>query len=481
MCVPNWNGEIVFNRSMPDSAVFDALPDWVWILKADGTMLAVNDAALAGTGATRETLVGQPVFSLLFEPKRDHERLLKFGQKALTEGATYLRATMRGPKNAPAEVEMHAAPVDFHGERAVLVVARDVGAQIREERLARTLYEAFRRSSDVMFYSDRNGIILDVNEAFLRIYGYTRAEALGQSPRILRSRHSTKTMYEKMWSSILTAGYWRGHIVNRAKDGREIPLVLTITAVRDPQGDVIGYISNGVDMTEQTALQSRVAHAEALAAIGEMAAVVAHEIRNPLGSIVMAAKQLGSGGLSPEDAVVVKGVIETESRRLSDALTNFLNYARPRELKLEIADFNSVVDEVVRMLQSNSELLGGVAIEVSLDDGLTPMRLDADQLRQVVWNLTLNAIQAMSGGGRMTVSTGRDGAFAFLRVADTGPGIPEASRALLFRPFYTTKQQGTGLGLAVADRIVKAHGGTIAVDTGPQGTAFTILIPSGEL
>lgn len=470
------------NPLMPlvgDRAIFDALPDLIWIRNADGVIVDVNETVLQRLGYSRAEVVGRHISHLYYDAERDAAAGVRYANRVIRDGRGFFRVTVKEKSGRPVDLELHGKRLDAEGGPYIMSVGRDIGEHLREERLARTLSEAFRRSNDVMFYSDRNGVILDVNEAFVRTYGWTREEAVGQSPRILRSRHSTKAMYERMWSSIVGDGYWRGQIVNRTKDGREIPLVLTITAVRDGAGEILGYISNGVDMSEQTALQARVAHAEALAAIGEMAAVVAHEIRNPLGSIVMASKQLAGGALSPEDKATVVGVLDSESRRLSESLTNFLNYSRPRELKLGIADVNALVDDVVRMIQANAELMGEVKISLSLSDALKPLRVDADQLRQVVWNLALNALQAMGGRGKLGVETATERGWALLRISDSGPGISEAVRGTLFRPFSTTKQKGTGLGLAIADRIVKAHGGRIEVETGSAGTAFTINLPTG--
>ena len=329
-----------------------------------------------------------------------------------------------------------------------------------------------------MFYTDRNGTILDVNEAFTKHYGWTREQAIGSNPSILRSRHSTDELYKRMWKAIGTEGHWRGEMINKTKDGRELPLILTITAVRDPASGIAGYISNAIDMAEHMALRARVADSEALASVGEMAAVVAHEIRNPLGSIVMAAKELASGELNKDDCEMVTRVLRHESERLNEALTNFLAFARPRELKLARFDLNGLVAEVLRAIAANPELSGGVEIRNALSDDLKPVQIDADQLRQVVWNLLINALQAMAGKGRLTVSTGRRADRAFFSVKDTGPGILPEARAKLFKPFQTTKQKGTGLGLAVADRVVKAHGGEIAVESGSGGTTFTVLLPS---
>jgi two-component system, cell cycle sensor histidine kinase and response regulator CckA len=351
----------------------------------------------------------------------------------------------------------------------------------KEGRRALALYEAFKRSNDVMFYCDRDGVIQDVNEAFTRHYGYTRQEAIGKNPRILKSRHSTPELYRRMWASIQdpAKGSWHGQMINRAKDGREVPVILTITAVKDDARKVVGYISNAMDLTEQVALQERVAHSEALATIGEMAAVVAHEIRNPLGSIMMAAKQLAVDSLGAEDRALVLRVMRGESQRLNEALTNFLSFARPREVKLEHGDLNALVSDVAGMVRSNPDLVRSIKVKLSLTASLTPFPMDPDQIRQVVWNIVINAVQAMGERGVLRAATGREAGDAYLRIEDTGPGIPPASLSLIFKPFHTTKHQGTGLGLAIAARIVKAHGGRIDVESKPgKGTAFTVRLPA---
>lgn len=477
---------ILFNKGMRRKAVklgtagvdwFNALPDWATLLDLDGTILAVNDAVVERRAYARKDLVGRAIADFCYD-ERSEPVLREWLARLPQGGSPFLVATMRDKDGKPVEVEHHGKVVALGRKKAVLVLARDVGAQRRDQRLALTLYEAFRRSNDVMFYTDRNGTILDVNEAFAKHYGWPREEAVGQNPRILRSRHSSDELYKRMWGSILSAGFWRGEMINKTRDGREIPLILTITAVRDEAGEIVGYISNAIDMAEHMALRARVADSEALASVGEMAAVVAHEIRNPLGSIVMAAKELAAGELPDADREVVMRVLRHESERLNEALSNFLAFARPRELKLARTDLNALIGEVVRAVESNPEISAGVKIRGELAPELKTIQIDADQIRQVVWNLVINALQALDGKGRLTVRTGRRDGRAFFAVSDTGPGIPEKARAALFKPFQTTKQKGTGLGLAVADRVVKAHGGEIVVDTGSGGTTFTVLLPS---
>jgi len=233
-----------------------------------------------------------------------------------------------------------------------------------------------------------------------------------------------------------------------------------------------------VDITERRELQRQLTKSEALAAVGAMSAVLAHEIRNPLSSIVMAARSLGQGDLSGEDLSTVVVVLSKESERLNRTLTEFLQYSRPREVKRELSDLNRQVSEIVSALGADKELASRVRIDVSLDPRLAAFPYDADQIRQVLWNLMLNGIQAMNGQGRLKVATGVEDGDAAFTVADSGPGIDAESIDRIFEPFFTTKKQGSGLGLAIAQRIVAAHGGRILAENVPSGGArFRILFP----
>ncbi|MHB2026007.1 MAG: two-component system sensor histidine kinase NtrB [Elusimicrobiota bacterium] len=349
------------------------------------------------------------------------------------------------------------------------------------ERRALALYQAFKQSSDVMFYTDQNGAILEVNDAFTKSYGYTAQEALGKTPRLFRSKKSDGALYEQLWSDLLLRGHWHGRIINRSKAGREIPVHLAITAVKNESGHVIGYISSALDMSSQEALQNRLTRLESMAGIGEMAAVMAHEIRNPLSSIVMATKQLSSDILSAEDRAMVISVLQEEGRRLGGLLDHFLAYARPREPRPSLNDLNALLMDICRAVQSNADLVGTVRIKTVLDGNLKPFPFDAEQMRQVAWNLLINGLQAMEGRGDILLETGLSGTSAFFRVKDSGPGVQPEARDCLFKPFYTTKNRGSGLGLATADRIIRAHHGKINVESAPgYGASFTVLIPITE-
>jgi two-component system sensor histidine kinase HydH len=248
-------------------------------------------------------------------------------------------------------------------------------------------------------------------------------------------------------------------------------------------------LSIGVTL-QNSQVYERMKERDRLAALGQMAAGLAHEIRNPLGAIKGAAQLLqpsaaGHTGVDPAGTKEFLSIIVEEVNRLNKIVSQFLDYARPYRGEQEPLDVNDVVRKTLQLLAKEAE---GKGMEVvpSLVDGLPPVRADAEQLVQVFLNLSLNALQAMPDGGRLFVSsairraTRRGAAAAFLEVRfrDTGVGIPPSDLRNLFIPFFTTKEKGTGLGLPISQRIIENHGGTIEVRSqAGMGATFTVLLP----
>jgi two-component system sensor histidine kinase HydH len=247
---------------------------------------------------------------------------------------------------------------------------------------------------------------------------------------------------------------------------------------------------------QNSKLYERMKERDRLAALGEMAAGLAHEIRNPLGAIKGAAQLLtppaGDGGV-PAEAREFLGIIVEEANRLNRVVSQFLDYARPYRGEPQPLDVNEVVRKSAQLmtppplpLDGNGEAHPPVEVHLQLGDELPRARADAEQLRQVFLNLAINGVQAMPAGGKLTISTalrkgGRRGApaqFLEVRFRDTGVGIPPAELKNLFIPFYTTKEKGTGLGLPISQRIIENHGGTIEVRSRVGvGSTFTVVLP----
>lgn len=238
---------------------------------------------------------------------------------------------------------------------------------------------------------------------------------------------------------------------------------------------------------ENSKIYDRMRERDRLAALGEMAAGLAHEIRNPLGAIKGAAQCLDPKRLPGEDGEFLEVIVD-EVNRLNGVVTAFLDYARPLKQNFGPTDLNEVVSRTMRLIQN--EIPAAIETQVELMMELPRVDGDAEQLKQVLINLVQNAIQAIgTGPGRIEIRTMRgdlrgSSDAVEVRVQDSGPGIPPEQQPHIFVPFFTTKEKGTGLGLAICQRIVKSHGGTIGVASRPgEGTAFVLRfpVPAGAL
>jgi two-component system sensor histidine kinase HydH len=232
------------------------------------------------------------------------------------------------------------------------------------------------------------------------------------------------------------------------------------------------------DLGEVRRLQEEIHRKEKLAAIGSLAAGVAHEIRNPLSSIKGLASYFGNKFDEGSEDKQAAEVMSQEVDRLNRVISELLDFARPTELRLKPCDINEVIDHSVRLVQQDSKAKN-VEIHWSGSEKLPPVLLDADRFSQSLLNLYLNAIQAMDEGGVLSVrSTLGTNNHVQVEVADTGKGITPSDLDKIFDPYFTTKSAGTGLGLAIVHKIVEAHHGQIKVKSTPgQGAAFIITIP----
>lgn len=220
----------------------------------------------------------------------------------------------------------------------------------------------------------------------------------------------------------------------------------------------------------------QIKRADRLSAIGELSASLAHEIRNPLASIGGAAEILDERS-SAEEIREFRGIILKECRRLNRLLSSLLDFARPRQPQLRQVELGRVFDSVVN-LWGHTAGKCGVAISQEIEPGLPRLTCDSEQLTQVILNLVINATQAMADGGRIVMAARRQGPNTRIEVRDQGAGIPEEDLDKIFNPFYTTKEDGTGLGLSVVHQIVTQHGGRVSVERNPDGgMTFALLFP----
>ncbi len=306
---------------------------------------------------------------------------------------------------------------------------------------------------------DAAGRITFLNRAGELLTGLTAAEVRGQPvARLFAGFAETSGRNETVWI---------------APSGRRRILGFTRFPLSGARGGTRGHAVIFQDLTELRAMEEAVRRSERLADLGQVAAGLAHELRNPLASMSGCVELLqGAPGLGPDEARLL-GIVLKEAARLNQLVTRFLAWSRPATPRLSPTDLAQVAGEVADAIQQDP-----AAARVALRRDLQPavIQADPDQLRQVLWNLLLNAVQALGpSGGTIRLGCAPDGDGARLTVADDGPGIAHEDLDRLFSPFFSRKPGGTGLGLATVHQLVEAHGGEVRVEpVEPHGARFVV-------
>jgi two-component system sensor histidine kinase PilS (NtrC family) len=263
-------------------------------------------------------------------------------------------------------------------------------------------------------------------------------------------------------------------------NGEKIRLGLSISPLKDHRGNKVGHIIIFQDLTLIKEMEESMRRSEKLATIGQLAAGIAHEIRNPLASISGAIQLLKEEKEGGESTQRLMEIILAESGRLNRLITDFLLYAQPPKLNKKKVDIGALVDSTLEVFSRSPQWTKGIKLAKIMEPNIT-ITADPQQLEQVLWNLFINALDAMEGKGMLEVKVHKDGGgqTVTLTVSDTGKGISAKDINNIFDPFFTTKEGGSGLGLSIVHKIVEIHRGNIAVESrSDRGTTFTLTFPA---
>jgi two-component system, NtrC family, sensor histidine kinase PilS len=341
--------------------------------------------------------------------------------------------------------------------------------------------------SSGVFTADARGAITSFNPAAQEVTGYGLDQVIGRSWQELFSWHPPQASDGDKES--LPPAMTRFEVeCKSAKDSRLV-LGMTVSPLHE-QGERAGLVGVFKDLTQIRDMEEEMRRKEWLANLGEMSAGMAHEIRNPLGALAGAMQMLRKDAAADEIDCRLMDIAIREATRLDAIITEFLQYARPPALNLVEHDMNKILAETLDLVQHEARTRKSITIVTSMAGGSLLAQVDQDQMRQVFWNLATNAFDAMPAGGQLTITTscrhvdagGRKGDVAEIAFQDTGEGIAKENLDKIFLPFFTTKKQGSGLGLAAVHRIVDLHGGWIKVESQlQQGTRFVVCMPrSGD-
>lgn len=398
--------------------------------------------------------------------------MIGFSLMALGEAGSWLP-----PFGQQAVITMPAAlsTVGLHSVAFLFtaLLARRLAVQIQAGRQElHDLGELYQRIVDNvssgLLTVDTRGEITSFNAEAERITGYFSSEVIGLP-------------VSRLFPTLPVDGdRTRLQVRLRGSKGPDAHLGMSISALRDSRGEEVGAILVFQDLTQIVEMEEQLRRSERLGAVGQLAAGMAHEIRNPLaslsGAVELLLADLPSDGPS---AGRLTQIVRRETERLDRLVSDFLSYARPGEGRIERVPLGELMDEICQLLAAGEH--AEIQLVVEIPDGLCATG-DPDQLREVFWNLVLNAVQSEPRDGRVLVRGAEvdteSGTAVRIEVIDRGGGIDPEILERVFEPFFTTRPKGTGLGLATVHRVVEAHGGELSVSSPPgEGTTVRVLLP----
>jgi len=472
--------------------------DFMSIISRGFRYEAVNEAYCRATGNKREDVIGRTVDELWGE--ETFRNTIKNHLEACFTGRVvqYEEWFQFGGRSRRC---FHVSYYPYRDEEGVVthavVISHDITERVRAEEERTLLVSAVDQAAESILITDAEGTIQYVNPFTERVTGYTRAELIGQNPRLLKSGRQDGKFYEHFWRTIEGGDVWRGHFVNKTKEGNFFEEEAVVFPVRDASGEVVNYVAVKRDVSEQMALEDQLRQAQKMEAIGQLAGGVAHDFNNLL-MIIM------NGALFVKDALPPTSTgqgdladVINAGKRASALTRQLLAFSRRQTLVPQVTDLNGVVVGVEKML---TRLIGeNIVLTTKIDETPCMAEVDVGQVEQVIVNMVVNARDAMPDGGRITVETmhatrsqedvkrflqvaepANAGRYVGFAVSDTGEGMDKETMSHIFEPFFTTKElgRGTGLGLSTVYGIVKQHGGHVSVYSEQGlGTTFKVYLP----
>jgi PAS domain S-box-containing protein len=479
-------------------AIFDRSVQFMGLMTTDGRILEVNKTALDFAAVADSAIRGKFFWQT---PWWSHSptlrNRLKIAVKKAAKGEwVQFEATHPAVDGSLHYIDFSIKPVWDDAGKVILLIpeGRDITERKRAEEENARLATAIEQSAEAIFITDTNFIIRYLNPAFERMSGYTRDEVVGRHTRILET--GTNEPYLVIMDTLVTGGTWSGRLLYKRKDNSIYEAEMTASPVRDRSGKIINYVTIHRDITREVKLEKELRQAHKMEAIGTLAGGIAHDFNNIL-TAIQGHTQLAHLKLSAKSPIAYSlEQVLTSCSRAKDLVQQILAFSRQTEHEKKPVQLVSVVNEVLTLLRSSLPTTIEIRRGIELKPEQSVILADSTQIHQVVMNLSTNAAHAIgTGGGVLGIGLSQAkidesmvsqypdlhfGSYLRLTVEDTGCGVDPAIIERIFDPYFTTKLpgQGTGMGLAVTQGIVKAHKGAITVSSEPGvGTTFSVYFP----
>ena len=453
--------------------------DIIFTLKADGTIASVSPAFETSSGWPREEWIGKR-FTELIHPD-DVSFALDIFRRILDDHTLplfELRSRTRSGEYRNFEYTMTSGRT---AQGHILGIARDVTERKQAEEDRVRLAAALEAAADAVVITDpSSGVIQYANHAFEQITGYTKEETLGQTLHFLESGRHDDEYYKGLREALAKDGVWNGRLVNKRKNGSLYFEECTVSPVKNPSGAIINYVYLKRDVTDKLRLESIAESINTMDNIGYVFSGVRHEIGNPINSInlILGILRAKLETLSPEAVKDYLGRMTEQINRVEYILRSLKSFNLYETQEPQTIPVSSFMENFL-LLVTDDFRKKNIAIETVIEPGVTASA-DPRALQQVLLNIVTNAADALSGlrDPRITMNVSRSGPMVSIRVQDNGCGISEEKLKNIFKPFYTTKTTGTGLGLVIVKKMLARMNGTIDIESAKDaGTIVNIAIP----
>ena len=478
-------------------ALFDLAADSVFMVDPDGRITAVNKREEQALGYAEAQAIGRTFLEFVLPRHHDVTNGL-IGKIVLGESQVRtqeIEVMHRDGRPMPAEMDL--IRIEDGATVSVMVQLRDITerkrleqqlqeyseeleAKVRErtreiEETKQYLENLLENANDVIYTLDPEQRFTYVNSK-VEAWGYRKEDLIGRPYlSLLSKRHRGRRL--KSTLDIGAKQVYEVEVMSPTGEARAV--MVSVSPLHDPEGRIQGVLGIARDITDTKKLEQQIRNSEKLASIGKLAAGVAHEINNPLGGILNCLYNLRKRTLTPTRQEEYIASMEDGLRRVQKIVRQLLDFSQQHDLQLSPTDINAVVEQVL-VLTNHAFVENQIKLDKQLHPDLPPLLVDRHMIEQVLMNLILNAVQAIKGGGLITIRTRVAGGVCAVDVEDTGCGIPAHVLPRIFDPFFTTKGtgEGTGLGLSVSLGIVERHGGQILVESEVgRRTVFTVCLP----
>ena len=470
--------------------VIDEANIFIIYSEANGNVSICNKKIEAITAKTKDEITGKNILDVLYNDSNSTAKHQMF-KAIIDDSITYKRPNnfegiFTDKDNVERLISWSITPILSPSEalEGMLLVGNDITESREREASLRKIDETLKNiftsiKEYALYVANLDGNITYFGMGSEIMFGWQKSEIIFKNVNLLHSQEDTKTKLPFILEQVRNTGQYETEIDLIKKDGQSFPVILTVNKFLDKEGRLAGYIFIAKDITERKKLEYQIIQSEKMAAIGQLAAGMAHEINNPLFVIsgriemMLEEKDLAEGVRQTLD------VINTQANRIRKLVDQLLKFSRKAPPKFETINVNDTIEGVLPLLSYHKLPNAQIYINKDFERNLPAIKGDVNQLQEVFVNLCLNAYQSMPEGGTLSIKTSNfQNQYAQIRISDTGCGIAEQNLKNIFMPFFSTKKEGTGLGLSICFNIIKNHNGMVEVESElNRGTTFIIKLP----